>query len=187
MPEGAFERRCPLKPKFTRDGQIISATSGGLSAEHLGQKSNHLLPFTKSDLVVLREDRTPGGGLSGPFFPACGSCLNQLFCSRGVLLHLHQVDQQVYYCRIVNLLIFTMGQRQKRKEFMCWVCTLCLALCKRDCVCSLSLISHCGKGTEWVSAEILINPELRSNPGLLDVSLPSSIAWNTYIKAEDLI
>lgn len=81
MPEDAFERHCALKPKFTWDGKIISATSGGLSAEHLGQEINHLLPFTKLDLVVLREDRTPGGGLLAPFFPACGSCLDQPFCS----------------------------------------------------------------------------------------------------------
>lgn len=85
MPEGAFERHCPLKLKFTRDGKIISATSGGLSAEHLGQKINHLPPFTKSDLEVLKEDRTPGGGLLAPFFPACGSCLDQpLLLLRGL-------------------------------------------------------------------------------------------------------
>lgn len=63
MPDSAFERYCPLKPKFTRDGRIISATSGGLSAEHLGQKINHPLSFTTSDRVVLREDLTLCGGL----------------------------------------------------------------------------------------------------------------------------
>lgn len=63
MPDSAFERYCPLKPKFTRDGRIISATSGGLSAEHLGQKVNHPLSSTMSDRVVLREDLTLCGGL----------------------------------------------------------------------------------------------------------------------------
>lgn len=53
------------------------------------------------------------------------------------------------------------------------VCVPCLALCERDCVRSLRLIHHPGKGTEWVSVEILINPRPRSNPVLLDVRLPS--------------
>lgn len=127
MPEGAFEKHCPLKLKFTRDGKIISATSGGLSAEHLGQKINHLPPFTKSDLEVFERRSNTRWWAVGTFLPRLWILSRPAPSAlEGSYFTYHRVDQQVYYCRLVNL-IFThlapLGREGKGKN-SCVGCAL---------------------------------------------------------------
>lgn len=136
----APERHCPPKPKFTQGGPNDSRHAhpipGSLSAEHLGQTTDHGPPVTMSHAVVQREGLIPGTAQpSGPLSLPPGEATwlssqpedHTLAQTRPYALRQCQCSPPGAGwqgdCHRADMPICEMGQRRKGKEFTSARCT----------------------------------------------------------------